>query len=103
MERLRATPVSGVLAAITCLFGSAARADFSYDFSTPPPATFVFSGVTNTGAPSATFSSSVSGGTLRLSDSTHTNSGGAFLAQALETSQVLPVVRATATLNPART
>jgi len=61
---------------MTCLFGSAAYADFSYDFSTPPPATFVYSGVPRTGPPSATFSSSVSGGVLRLGDSRHPNSGG---------------------------
>jgi hypothetical protein len=59
--------------------------------------------MSNTGAPSATFTSSVSDGILHLRDSTHPSSGGAFLAKALETSQVFTDVRASATLNPAGT
>jgi hypothetical protein len=88
---------------VTCLFGSPAFADFSYDFTTPPPTTFVYSGVTKTGTPSATFSSSVTDGILHLSDSTHPDSGGAFVGKALETSQVFTDVRASVTLNPAGT
>jgi hypothetical protein len=103
MERLRATPVLCLMAAITCLFGPAAYASFSYDFSTQPPATFASSSELYNGAPSPTFSSSVSGGVLHLSDTTHPSSGGAFLGTATETSQVFTDVRAAATLNPAGT
>jgi hypothetical protein len=88
---------------VTCLLGSGAFADFAYDFTTPPPTTFVYAGLPTSGAPSATFSSSVSDGILHLSDSRHPNSGGAFLGKALETSQVFTDVRASATLNPAGT
>jgi hypothetical protein len=103
MERLGATPVLCLVAAMTSLLGPAAYASFSYDFSTQPPATFVSSGELYNGALSPTFSSSVSGGVLHLSDTTHPGSGGAFLGTATETSQVFTDVRAAATLNPAGT
>jgi hypothetical protein len=88
---------------MTCLFGPAAYASFSYDFSTQPPATFTSSSQLSNGAPSPTFSSTVSGGILHLSDTTHPSSGGAFLGTATETSQIFTDVRAAATLNPAGT
>ena len=77
MKRLRATPVACLVAAVTCLSGSAAYAGYSYDFETPPPATFVSKGLSTSGATSATFSSSVSGGIFRVSDPIHPNYGGA--------------------------
>jgi hypothetical protein len=101
MNRLGATALSCLAAAMTCLFGSAAYGGFSYDFSTPPPATF--KSMTVGGVGSDTFSSGVSGGVFRLSDSTHPDDGGAGIGFAVETSQVFTDVRATATLNPAGT
>jgi hypothetical protein len=103
MQPLTATPVSCLIAAVMCLFGSVAYADFAYDFSTPPPATFIDTPSTLTGTPSAAYSSSVSGGVLRFGDSTHPNDGGAVITIAYETGQVFTDVRATATLNPAGT
>jgi hypothetical protein len=101
MERLRATAVFHLVAAMTCLFGPAAYAGFSYDFETQPPTTFINSSAQFNGAPSSTFSSNVSGGVLHLSDGMHPNSGGAWLGTAVETSQLFTDLRATATLNPA--
>jgi hypothetical protein len=88
---------------MTSPFTSTAYAGYSYDFATPPPATFVSKGLSTSGATSPTFSSIVSGGILRISDPTRPEAGGAVIGSALETSEVFTDVRATATLNPAGT
>jgi hypothetical protein len=103
MKRLGTILLSCLAAAVTCLIGPAAYAGFSYDFASPPPATFTSTGMTVSGVHSATFSSSVSGGVLRISDSRHPDDDGAGIGFAVETSQVFTDVRASATLNPAGT
>jgi hypothetical protein len=83
--------------------GGFAKGDFSYNFASPPPASFQ-TGVI--GPPSATFSASFANGMLRLSDSRTPAQGGiggspGFGAFGLEQSQVFRDVRISAVLNPA--
>lgn len=89
---------AGWAASIGCF----AKGDFSYDFSSPPPASFVTGQI---GTTSATFATSFNDGILRLSDSRTPAQGGAggifgFGAFAREQSQIFGDVRISAILNP---
>jgi hypothetical protein len=78
---------------------SRARADWLYSFQTAPPPSFITLSI----PPSATFSSSVGGGILQLSDTRLPAVGGAALALGLETGETFTDVRVTGTLNPTGT
>lgn len=88
-------------AALCCALAATAwaKADWFYDFQTPPPPSFV----TVSNPPSGTFSATVGNGVLHLSDTTLPADGGARLGAGLETSQVFTDVRVSGTLNPTGT
>jgi hypothetical protein len=91
-----------LLTASWAALGSSAQGDFSYDFSSPPPASFE-TGVI--GPPSDTFATSFANGMLRLGDSRTPAQGGiggtvGFGAFGLEQSQTFGDVRISAVLNP---
>jgi hypothetical protein len=79
--------------------GAAALTEWSYDFQTAPPSSFV----TVSGPPSATFSSSVAGGVLRLFDTSPPAQGGAAIGIGFESSVVFDDVRVSGILNPTGT
>lgn len=83
--------------------GAAALTEWSYDFQTPPPPSFVMTSGTFAGPPSATASSSVAGGVLRLFDTIPPTQGGAFVVSAGETSVVFDDVRVSGIVNPTGT
>jgi len=99
--KMQLKPSLAYLAALCGTLGMAwgAHADWFYDFQTAPPPSFV----TSSNPPSGTFSASAEDGVLHFSDTTPFTSGGPFVADGVETSQVFTDVRLTGTLNPAGT
>ncbi len=88
-----------VVGYITCMIASA-KADWSYDFESPLPASFIFAPI---GPPTGTFSGGIDNGVLRLSDP-HVLQGGPPLgAISRETSQVFQNARMSGVLNAAGT
>ena len=87
-----------VVAAVTT---PAARADWMLDFESTPRPDFVMTGLSATGAPSATFRGAVESGVLRMSDSRLPGAGGAVTAFGVVATDMYSDVRVTGTVNPA--
>jgi hypothetical protein len=98
MAGVFALATGGLLGATFGPVGATAIPGWFYDFQTAPPPSFVMGSI----PPSGTFSSSVGGGVLHLSDTTLPADGGAAVGFGVETSLAFTDVRVTATLNPTR-
>jgi hypothetical protein len=83
-----------------CMFTQGTKADWMYDFASPPPGSFI---TTVIGPPSPTFSSSIAGGVLRLADTRTPAEGGAGSGAGVETSQAFSDVRIETLVNPTGT
>ncbi|MBM3237692.1 carboxypeptidase regulatory-like domain-containing protein [Candidatus Poribacteria bacterium] len=91
-----------VYLAILCLMvvlALSANADWFHDFEGPLPPSFITMGLTLGGAPSPTFSASVDGGFLTLSDPVPADDGGSWEALGAELSEEFSNVRVTGTVN----
>ena len=83
---------------LTAGWGAGAQADWSYDFESPLPASFV---VNQIGPPSATFSAGIEDGMLRFRDPQVNMHGPGFGGIGRETSQVFDDARMSGILNAA--
>jgi hypothetical protein len=83
---------------LTVLWGATAQADWSYDFESPLPASFVINQI---GPPSATFSAGIEDGLLRFRDPQVNLHGPGFGGIGRETSEVFADARMSGILNAA--
>jgi hypothetical protein len=90
--------VGVLVVGLTALCGASAQADWSNDFESPLPASFVFNQI---GPPSGTFSAGIDNGLLRFRDPQVNPHGPGFGGIGRETSQVFDDARMSGTLNAA--
>jgi hypothetical protein len=75
------------------------RADFVYDFSSPPPPNFITFGLMANGTPAPAFESTVEGGVLKFNDTILPSAGGTALGIGTVADQQFADVRVRGTLN----
>jgi hypothetical protein len=91
-------PIGLLVVGLTALWGSRAQGDWSNDFESPLPASFVINQI---GPPSATFSGGIEDGLLRFRDPQVNMHGPGFGGIGRETSQVFDDARMSGILNAA--
>ena len=96
-KKVRLNQIIGllVIGTITCMV-TRVEADWTYDFESPLPASFVFSTI---GPPTGTFSGGIDNGVLRLRDPHNLQGGPPLGAIGRETSQVFQHARMSGVLN----
>ena len=90
--------VGVLVVGLTASLAAGAQADWSYDFESPLPASFVFNQI---GPPSGTFSAGIDSGLLRFRDPQINMHGPGFGGIGRETSQVFADARMSGILNAA--